>query len=441
MKKWIGLWILVFCFVSCSDDDEKADSIELSAVMLNYESEGGEQGILIQSSAEWKVVSEVAWCFVQENREAGQFSVIVSENPDFNPRIAVLKLTAGNCVKEVDILQQGKAGALSLSEYKASAYDLNDNYAVVVQSEKPWTASVSGNWFTIEPSAGDAGASLVRIRFSENKIPAERRGTIVFESAGKESCLFEFTQEGALPDSRKQDSLALLKIYDAIGGDQLKAAGYLKNWKVGTLENWDPNMMVDGRVARVFLLGNIGNNGYIPEDVKYLSHLKEFMANGTFVGGKLPEGFGRCKDLEVLMISYFTQDDDNSGNITGELPKRWCALRNLQKLDFYGNKLIGTLPLEYANLQNLSTFSVSKNEMNGTLPGIWSNMSSIFYLELASNNFSGSIPEEWSKWTNISVLDLQKNSALSGKLPVELATTTANNGGYVKLNGTNVITQ
>lgn len=85
MKKWIGLWILVFCFVSCSDDDEKADSIELSAVMLNYESEGGEQGILIQSSAEWKVVSEVAWCFVQENREAGQFSVIVSENPDFNP--------------------------------------------------------------------------------------------------------------------------------------------------------------------------------------------------------------------------------------------------------------------------------------------------------------------------------------------------------------------
>ncbi len=439
MKKWIGIWVLLVCILSCDDDDEKVDSIELSASMLNYESEGGEQGILIQSSTDWAVTSDAAWCFVQDHKETGQFSVIVSENDDFNPRMTVLKLVAGNCVKEVDILQKGQTGDLSLSEYKASVYDLNDNYAVIVHAKKPWTAKVSGNWLSVEPSGGEAGTHLVRLRFSENKILADRMGTISFESAGSENCLFEFTQEAALPDSRKQDSLALLKLYDAIGGDQMKAAGYLKNWKVGPLENWDSDMMRDGRVVKVALRGNIGKDGYIPEDVKYLSHLEEFTASATFIGGVLPEGFARCKLLKILRIS--NGFESSNGNLTGELPKKWCVLRNLYEVDFERNKLIGPLPLEYGNLSGLHFFVVSNNEMSGTLPAVWSNIPQISRLELASNNFTGEVPEEWAVWTNITILDLAKNSGLSGVLPVELLTTAQNNGGAVRLNGTNIITK
>lgn len=439
MKKWIGIWILLVCILSCDDDDEKVDSIELSTSMLNYESEGGEQGVLIQSSADWAVTSDATWCFVQDHKETGQFSVIVSENDDFNPRMTVLKLIAGNCVKEVDILQKGKTGKLSLSEYKASAYDLNDNYAVVVHSEKPWTATVSGNWLSVEPSGGEAGTHLVRLHFSENKIPAERVGTVSFESADSENCLFEFTQEAALPDSRKQDSLALLKLYDAIGGDQLKEAGYLKNWKEGPLDNWEFVTVRDGRVVQVALRGDIGKSGYIPEDVKYLSRLEEFTASATFIGGELPEGFARCKSLKIIRIS--NTFESSTGNLTGELPKKWCALRNLYEADFYGNKLIGSLPLEYGNLSGLYFFVVSNNEMSGTLPAVWSNIPQISGLELASNNFIGEVPEEWASWTNITILDLAKNSGLSGVLPVELLTTTSNNGGAVRLNGTNIITK
>lgn len=439
MKKWIGLWMLVCCLVSCSDDDEKADTIELSVAMLNYESEGGEQGVLIQSSAEWKVTSEASWCFVQDNKEAGQFSVIVSENEDFNPRMAILKLAAGNCVKEMDILQKGKVGNLSLSANKASVYDLNDNYAVVLHSEKAWTATTFGNWFTIEPASGEAGTYLVRIRFSENKVPAERKGSISFESADSETCLFEFTQGGALEDSRKQDSLALLSIYDAIGGDQLKTAGYLKNWKEGSLENWDSDMMRDGRVVKLTLRGNIGKNCFIPEDVKYLSHLEEFLASSTFVGGNLPDGFGRCKSLKTIRVSHFFED--TYGFLTGELPKSWCALKNLEDIDLYGNKLTGSLPLEYANLSSLVFFTVSRNEMSGSLPAVWSNLSKISGLKLASNNFTGEVPEEWAVWPYITEVDFSKNSGLFGKLPIQFLTTAQSNGGSVNLNGTNIIMQ
>lgn len=438
MKKWIGLWMLLLFIASCSDDETKLDAIELSASMLNYDSEGGEQSVLIQASAEWQVLSDATWCFVKEEKETGQFFVIVSENPDFNSRMTVLKLSAGNCVKEIDVQQKGKTTKLALSSNEAFAYDLNDNYAVVLHAESAWKASVAGNWFTVEPSSGEAGTHLIRLSFSQNKTQAERLGTISFESEDCANCLFKFTQGAALPDSRYQDSLALLKIYDAIGGDELKAAGYLKNWKEGPLENWHPYLMRDGRVVNLRLEGNIGNGRSIPDDVKYLSHLEEFFASSTGVGGELPVGLGRCVALKAIRISYFFEDI-MTGNISGELPKNWCTLKNLQAVDLYGNKISGSLPLEYANMPQLKIFQVSKNELTGELPAIWSIIPGMYNLLLVSNKFTGEIPEEWSLWSQLAVLDVAKNSGLFGKVPAGVWTNCQNNGGYVGLNGTNII--
>lgn len=152
-----------------------------SAAVLSYESEGGEQGVLIQSSADWTVKPADAWCFVQPDKENGQFAVVVAENEDFSPRMTVLKLEAGNCVQEIDVLQEGRQGDLVLSANKGVAYDLNDNYAVVVTSKYPWTSSVSGNWLTAEPASGEAGSTVVRIRFSVNMASAERGGLSVLK--------------------------------------------------------------------------------------------------------------------------------------------------------------------------------------------------------------------------------------------------------------------
>lgn len=439
MNKWIGLWTLMVCFLACSED-EKADTIKLSATVLSYESEGGEQGVLIQSSADWTVKPADAWCFVQPDKEKGQFAVVVTENEDFAPRMTVLKLEAGNCVQEIDVLQEGKRGDLVLSANKGVAYDLNDNYAVVVTSKYPWTASELGNWLTAEPASGEAGSTVVRIRFSANVAPAERQGAIIFESANSESQRFELVQEGALPDGREQDSLALLKIYDAIGGDQLKELGYLKNWKVGPLENWDKGMMSeDGRVYRLMLpqLPLYQTKGYIPEEIKYLTRLRDFGASYSGLGGTLPDGFGRCINLETLVVAY-TQDY-SGGEITGELPVRWCALSKLSQIVLDYNKLEGGLPLEYANMSSLLNFIVSGNNLSGTLPAVWSNISTISQLELASNHFVGEIPEEWDVWRNITILDVTKNSGLYGELSVVLQTTARNNGGAVRTNGTNII--
>lgn len=436
MRKWMVLFVWTICLWAC-DDEQSNDQIQMSSDVANFEQGGGEISILIKATADWNVAVMDDWCFVQPDKEKGSFFVIASENESAVPRMTVLSVVAGNCVKEVDVIQAGSGESkFSLSENEANVYDLNDNYAVVVHSDVAWNATKAGNWFTIEPESGEAGVTLVRVQFSQNKLNVERQGMIAFETKNGDVQEFRLKQEVALPDSRYQDSLALVALYDACQGDHFEGDGVFKNWKKGNLDTWEGVVLKEGRVSTLRLV-QVGQ-GYLPEDIKYLSCLEELYLKGSGLGGSIPRGLGRCVNLSYCVFGDESYSSAGS-NMTGALPNSLCALRRLQTFTCYNTRIGGELPEVYGNLSNLKNLTLEGNALTGALPVAWKYLVQIYSLYLSGNALVGEFPEEWGIWENIWVLDLSKNEGLYGVLPSELVATTAANGGNVIIYGTNIV--
>lgn len=437
MRKWMVLLILFVGLWAC-DDDKSNDQIQTSSDAVNFEQEGGEISILIKATADWNVDATDNWCFVQPDKEKGSFFVIASENESPVPRMTVLKVIAGNCIKEIDVVQEGSTESeFYLSENEASVYDLNDNYAVVVHSKEAWTARTAGNWFTIEPESGDAGVTLVRVQFPRNTLNVERQGKITFESKDGEVQEFDFKQEAALPDSRLQDSLALVAFYDAVHGDDFKNETF-QNWKTGRLETWNGVKVTNNRVTSLILPDKVRVRGIIPEEIKYLSHLKDLNLLNSGVGGNIPKGLGRCVNLESCTIG----EDGYSeavGNISGSLPNSLCALQKLNLFTCKASHLGGVLPEVYANLSGLKALTLEKNALTGSLPVAWKYLTQVGYLYLASNSLAGEFPREWVSMKRITMLDLSGNEGLYGVMPAEIVTTASGYAGFVIIEGTNIV--
>lgn len=430
--------LILFVGIWACDDDESNDQIQTSSDAVNFEQEGGEVSVLIKATADWNVEAADNWCFIQPDKEKNTFFVIASENENPVPRMTVLKVIAGNCVKELDVIQEGSTESdFYLSENEASVYDLNDNYAIVVHSKEAWTTRTSGNWFTIEPEIGDAGVTLVRVHFSQNTLNVERQGRITFESKNGEVQEFDFKQEAALPDSRLQDSLALVAFYDAVRGDDFKD-GIFKNWKAGRLETWRGVGIADNRIVSLRLSGDVMAQGTLPDEFKYLSHLEDLNLLNTGIGGNIPKSLGRCINLMSCTIG----EDGYSeaiGNITGALPNSLCALQRLQFFTCKASRLGGMLPEVYANLSSLKSLTLEKNALTGPLPIAWKYLTQISYLYLASNSLAGEFPQEWVSMKRITMLDLSRNEGLYGVMPAEIVATAAGYAGYVIIDGTNIV--
>ncbi|WP_292267364.1 BACON domain-containing carbohydrate-binding protein [Butyricimonas sp.] len=439
MKKWMVLLVCFICSCAC-DDKESNDKIQTSSDVANFEQEGGEISILIQATADWSVEVDNDWCFVQPDKENGAFFVIASENENPTPRMTVLRLIAGNCVKEIDVVQEGSDEInFFLSENEASVYDLNDNYAVVVHSDVPWTANNAGNWFVTEPVSGEAGVTLVKIRFSQNTLNAERQGKITFESKNGDVQEFRFKQEAALLDSRRQDSLALIAFYNAVHGDELKAEGKLENWKEGNLETWQGVVLENNRVFNLVLTMPIAQ-GYIPTDFKYLSHLKYLNLSGTGIGGTIPKELGRCVNLQTCVLGENIYSSSQS-DLSGDLPNSVCALQKLEHFTCCGTHVGGILPELYGNLSRLISLNLSKNAITGPLPVAWKYLVQVAYVELESNALVGEFPQEWSVWKNITTFDVSNNVGLYGVLPPEIVAVATSYGGSVNIRGTNIVNE
>ena len=438
MRKWMVLLVCFICSWACDDKESDDDKIQVSSEVANFEQEGGEISILIKATADWSVEVENDWCFIQPDKENGAFFVIASENENPTPRMTVLRILAGNCAKEIDVVQEGSDEInFFLSENEASVYDLNDNYAVIVHSDVSWTASKAGNWFTIEPESGEAGVTLVKIHFPQNTLNVERQGKITFESKNGDVQEFDFKQEAALLDSRRQDSLALIAFYNAVHGDDIKGEGKLENWKEGNLDTWQGVVMKDNRVFNLVLTMPIAQ-GYIPEDFKYLSRLEYLNLSGTGVKGTIPKGLGRCVNLQSCVLGENVFSSTQS-DLAGELPNSICALQKLNNFTCSGTRVGGVLPELYGNLSSLISLHLSKNAITGPLPVAWKYLVQVGYVDLSSNALAGEFPQEWSVWKNITNFDLSMNEGLYGVIPTEILTVVSSFAGSVNIRGTNIV--
>jgi len=279
--------------------------------------------------------------------------------------------------------------------------------------------------------------------------------------------LFLFIGQKLKAQTLKQDSLALVDLYNsANGANWFNKDGWLKD----PVSTWGGITVTNGRVTEVYFGAN-NLVGTIPTSIGNLSELTDLQLGANQLSGVIPDEFYKLTKLQWLDLGYnqlsgtisssignmtaltflllgnnqlsgiiptefgkltaLTQLSVVNNQLSGTIPTELSGLTALVFLGLANNQLNGEIPVELGSLTSLISLELSYNQLNGTIPTELSNLTVLRYLELNNNQLSGSIPAELGKLINLEDLELNNNQ-LGGSIPVELGNLTALN--YLILN-------
>ncbi|MCB0279760.1 MAG: hypothetical protein KDD94_09675, partial [Calditrichaeota bacterium] len=231
--------------------------------------------------------------------------------------------------------------------------------------------------------------------------------------------------------NRYTDSLALVALYNATGGDQ---------W---TEPRWDLSQPIDTYAGVVLLNDRVHNialnfknlQGNLPVEIGNITELIQLsLQNNPLLTGPIPSGLSSLTELRYLnfsntnlsgTLSTIIESLDqllelrlsNMQNLTGPIPDEIANLTQLQYLDLHQTDLGGSIPESIANLDQLTELRLNNTNLSGTLPPGLGNLTSLVVLSLSGNaGIMDTIPDQWAALTNLEELDLNSDN-LSGELP------------------------
>ena len=236
----------------------------------------------------------------------------------------------------------------------------------------------------------------------------------------------------------KQDSLALVALYNSAGGPNWY---YKDNWLTGRVSSWQNVDVINGRVVHLTLTGNnlkgtipteIGNltaltnlsiagnyqlAGSIPSSIGQLTNLLNLSFGANALTGTIPVEIGNCKDL--IMLSF------GGNKLSGSIPPSIGQLTSLEYLNLGNNQLIDQIPNEIINLAALKNLNLSRNLLTGTLHENIGNLTLLKDLQINYNQLSGQLPESIWNLTNLEMFAIDNNK-FEGALSSGI-------GGFTKL--------
>ena len=297
------------------------------------------------------------------------------------------------------------AGELSFDYYA-------ETKKAAVTANIDWTAGSTADWITVTPTEGSSNDTL-NISVSTNTGSGERNAEIIISQVGCEklSVTLEVKQKANSfvieQQLRKQDSLALVALYDATNGDGWKNK---TGWKTARLEYWYGIYLGNKRVIRIELFDN-QLTGSIPAQIGNLSQLQMLTLSINQLTGSIPSEIGNLSQLTVLSL----YNNQLSGNISDVISN----LSQLQRLNLSGNQLSGGIPAEIGNLSQLQILDLSSNQLTGSIPAQIGNLNQLQRLSLDGNQLSGGIPAEIGNLGQLRSLGLSTNQ-LTGNIPIEI---------------------
>ncbi len=229
-------------------------------------------------------------------------------------------------------------------------------------------------------------------------------------------------QEDSILTTIKQDSLALVALYDSTGGVSWSNQA---NWKTGPVNTWFGITLTNNRVSALDLSSN-NLSGAIPAEIGDLTELTVLKLNDNNLTGDIPSEIGNLKNLEALQLQQ--------NNLSGAIPEELGGMENLIILWLFDNELSQEIPAVLGNLSSVTQFNLSSNELTGEIPAsIW-DLVNLLELRLNNNELSGSLPAEIGNLTQLKRLHLEANQ-FSGVLPAEIGQTdlfdlTINNNNF-----------
>ncbi|MDR2887405.1 MAG: hypothetical protein LBV26_05305 [Bacteroidales bacterium] len=272
-------------------------------------------------------------------------------------------------------------------ELSFSDSELNVDYSATTKEVKitagtNWTVKTEADWITLTPSEGSGNATL-KIDISENFDDFERYVDVILSQVGGEglSATLKVRQQPASHERqlhhRRQDSLALVALYNATNGDGWKNK---TGWKTDRLEGWYGLEIRDNRVVMVSLENLLTGN--IPPEIGKLSNLRFLWLSGNQLSGNIPSEIGNLSKLQSLIL------DGNM--LTGSIPAEIGRLNHLELLSLSNNQLSGSIPAEIGNLTRLGNLYLNNNQLTGEVPEAVINMISAYdYLSICPQNGAG----------------------------------------------------
>jgi hypothetical protein len=208
-----------------------------------------------------------------------------------------------------------------------------------------------------------------------------------------------------------QDSLALLALYQTLGGPNWTESG---QWGRGFVGSWYGVSVEQGRVAELRLPGNnvqgAFNQARVDSALAQMTGLRVLDLSGNGLTGALPRRIGSLRLLQTLNLSKnkLTGDlkelcglqalrdlDIRQNGFRDSLQGVLCCLINLERAYLSENRLYGRVPLCLTDLQRLVVLDASVNELSDTLPAGLSVMQQLVTLNLRRNQLTGVLPAAW----------------------------------------------
>jgi Leucine-rich repeat (LRR) protein len=238
----------------------------------------------------------------------------------------------------------------------------------------------------------------------------------------------------------KQDSLALVALYNATGGTNWTRND---NWLTGSVSSWFGITTDSCNVTEVKLVINDtmglweGNNlqGVLPPVIGDLTHLTQLVLHTNQLSGSIPAEIGKLTSLVRLdmernqltgslppeignlsQLQSLTLDDNQ---LTGSIPPEIGKLGELTEINFDRNQLTGDIPLELYNLKKLRHLWIDRNLLTGEISPLIGELTQLQGLGLGNNQLSGIIPIEIGLLTNLRNLHLG-NNLITGEIPHEI---------------------
>lgn len=212
----------------------------------------------------------------------------------------------------------------------------------------------------------------------------------------------------------KQDSIAMVEIYNSTGG----GTDWALTWDLTDFTTWTNVKVeeIDGEYRIVYLQmeGIYSNllNGTLPDEIGNLTELKSLYILSERLRGYLPKSIGNLSKLENLSI--------NGTNLTGEIPAEIGKLQHLKRLFLHFNHFSGELPKELGNLPLSTIIWITHNDISGSVPlELLANQR--YNVTLDHNNIT-ELP--WECWLNpdYGIPSIMYNR-LSGNVPEEVLKT------------------
>ena len=222
--------------------------------------------------------------------------------------------------------------------------------------------------------------------------------------------------------TREQDSLALIAIYNAMGGENWDNK---TNWlTTEPIYTWYGVTLADERIAYLFL-GSNNLTGKLPEELGNLTRLEDLILHNNHIESPLPVSIKNLTQLWELVL--------NGNELSGIIPPEIYQLTELRFLNLIGNDLSGTLSPDIGKLINLEYLALSNNQFSGPIPAELGNLTRLDALFIENNQLSGSIPDTLCNLINLQLLYLSNNQ-LTGSIPAKIGNLTGLNSLFLHHN-------